>query len=295
MSDKNFGVLTLATMQDYQKAIGLALSLRVSNPGVKVAVVCSSGVGKVLGSYFDYVIEEIKGLKGFRHKVHLDRYSPFQRTFFFDSDVLVFKDLSPFIHRCGDRPYSACGRYMTDGKSSFGLDRRVIIEKMGFAELAVIDGAGHAFFDTDKAASLFDRARYITQNYDSFAPGARYADEDVMNIVLTEFGVSPVIDDGRFFSRLLSAKRGTLSMDARYGICSFVEASDGLPRSPCMMHFAADEGFVRYTLELFRLFKHYGVPTKGLLASALGDMMRREIRPRIKNLIVKNKSVCDEK
>lgn len=295
MSNENFGVLTLATVHDYQKAIGLALSLRVSNPGVKVAVVCSSVVGKVLEGYFDYVIEEIKGLKGFRHKVYLDHYSPFRKTFFFDSDVLVFKDLSQFIYRYGDRPYSACGKYMTGGISSFGLDRRAIIKKMGFTELAVIDGAGHAYFDTGKAASLFDRARYITQNYDSFAPGARYADEDVMNIALTEFGISPVFDDGWFFSRLLSAKRGTLSMDARYGICSFVEASDGLPRSPCMMHFAADEGFVRYTLELFRLFKHHGVPTKGLLASALGDMMRSEVRPRIKKLIVKYKSVCDKK
>ena len=74
-------------------------------------------------------------------------------------------------------------------------------------------------------------------------------------------------------------------MDARYGICSFVEISNAVRRSPCMMHFAADEGFARYTFEIYRLFKHYGVLTNGLLSSAWGDMIGREVCPRLKKLL----------
>ncbi|OYV43651.1 MAG: hypothetical protein B7X10_06355, partial [Burkholderiales bacterium 21-58-4] len=54
----NFGVLTLATPNDHLKAIGLALSLRVSNPGVPTAVACSPAVGSLLEPYFDHVIAE---------------------------------------------------------------------------------------------------------------------------------------------------------------------------------------------------------------------------------------------
>ena len=86
-----FGILTLATPNDYLKAIGLALSVRVSNPGVPVAVACSAKVRPFVAPYFDHVIAEQAGLRGFVHKVYLDRYSPFTETMFFDSDVLVFK------------------------------------------------------------------------------------------------------------------------------------------------------------------------------------------------------------
>src|SRR4051812_35474258 len=110
-----FGVLTLATKNDYLKAIGLALSLRVSNPGVPTAVACSAPVGELLKPYFDHVIEEKAGLRGFVHKVYLDHYSPFDETIFLDSDVLVFKPLKPYMDSWGPGPYHACGGYETGG------------------------------------------------------------------------------------------------------------------------------------------------------------------------------------
>lgn len=283
--DKKFGVLTLATKKDYKKAIGLALSLKCSNPGVKTAVACGVDVGKALKDYFDFIIPEIEGLKGFAHKVYLDEYTPFDKTFFFDSDVLIFKNLNRYVRLWGDRPYAACGSHRLDGVSSFGLDRAKIIKQYGFKSLVVIDGAGHALFDKSEAYPLFERARYITKNYDTFVPGAKYADEDVMNIVLTEFNVEPVSDNDQFFSRLLSARRGTLKMDARFGICNFIETSSGKQYSPCMMHFAADEGYVRYTLELYRLFKHFHATHSGLWYEAVHDGLRRDVRPRVKSLL----------
>jgi hypothetical protein len=126
-----FGILTLATPNDYLKAIGLALSLRVSNPGVPTAVACSPRVMPLVKPYFDFVVEEKAGLRGFVHKVHLDQYSPFAETVFFDSDVLVFKPLLPYVHTWGSGPYYACGGYMPGGMSSFGLDRTAVLKKLG--------------------------------------------------------------------------------------------------------------------------------------------------------------------
>jgi hypothetical protein len=92
-----FGVLTLATDNDYLKAIGLALSLRVTNPAVPLAIACNASVAEKAGRFFDHVIPEQAGLRGFVHKVYLDRYSPFERTLFLDSDVLVFRICSPTL------------------------------------------------------------------------------------------------------------------------------------------------------------------------------------------------------
>ena len=126
----SFGILTLATMNDYLKAIGLALSVRVSNPGVPIAIACSKGVTALVKPYFDFVIDEQPGLRGFVHKIYIDKYSPFDETLFLDSDILVFKPVMPYMKSWGPNPYYACGGYMVDGKSWFGLDRAMILRKI---------------------------------------------------------------------------------------------------------------------------------------------------------------------
>ena len=91
--DTSFGVLTLASPNDCLKAIGLSLSLKASNPGVPTAVACSPKLKAALSPFFDFVIEERPGLRGFVHKVYLDEYTPFDTTFFLDSDILLFPAL----------------------------------------------------------------------------------------------------------------------------------------------------------------------------------------------------------
>src|SRR6476659_3591148 len=105
-ASKAFGILTLATPNDYLKAIGLALSVRVSNPGVPIAVACSPRVMPLVKPYFDVVVEEKAGLRGFVHKVYLDQYSPFDETVFFDSDVLVFRSVLPYVAEWRQHAYT---------------------------------------------------------------------------------------------------------------------------------------------------------------------------------------------
>ena len=76
----SFGILTLATPSDYLKAIGLALSLKVSNPGVPLAVACHPRIKPLLAPHFDFVIDEQPDIRGFAHKVYLDYYTPFEKT-----------------------------------------------------------------------------------------------------------------------------------------------------------------------------------------------------------------------
>lgn len=276
-TDTSFGILTLASPNDFLKAIGLALSLRASNPDVPTAVACCAKLKHLLTPYFDHVVEEHPGLRGFEHKVYLDRYTPFDTTFFFDSDVLVFRSVRPYVEQWGHPAYSACGRYNSDGFSAFGLDRVAVLRKIGFTELVIIDGAGHACFEKTAGRELFDLARSITANYADYAGNIPYADEDVMSIAMTMLKLPPS-PYTQFFSRYLSAVPGTLEIDASRAFCRYISAEDGKPFFPCMMHFAAKEAPVAYTRQLRRLFRANGVPTRGLLALGVNDLWNATIK-----------------
>jgi len=275
--DTRFGVLTLATANDYLKAIGLALSLRSSNPDVPTAVACSKRVQKLLAPFFDFLIDERSGIRGFEHKVHLDQYTPFDSTFFFDSDVLVFKPLKQFVEGWNNPIYTAVGRYCSEGFSTFGLDYAAVLRKIGRERLHVIEGAGHALFRKPDCVEVFELARHVTKNYHDYAGNIRYADEDAMAISMTLLGL-PVSPYGEFFSRYCSAAPGTMELDASRALCRFIWVDTGKPFEPCMMHFAADEAPVAYTMELIRLFRAFKVPTDGLLSLGIGDYWTNRIR-----------------
>ena len=278
-----FGILTLATPNDYLKAIGLALSVRVSNPGVPIAVACPARARPLLEPYFDHVIEERPGLRGFMHKVYLDHYSPFEETMFFDSDVLVFKPVQPYVDVWRVHPYTATGKMMSTGKSAFGMDRADMLRQLDKKELVVIDGAGHAFFRKPACRDIFDAARDVTARHKAIMGDIRYADEDVMDYVMTKFGIPPMPKPD-FFSRYVSAKPGTMNLDASRAVCEFVFRDTGEQMHPCMMHFAANEAPFSYHWQLRKLFRKFGVKTDGLLRSALHDFYERSIRTRLHTL-----------
>ena len=286
MSEKDieFGFLTLATKNDYLKAIGLALSIRVSNPGVPIAIACSNKVRPLVEPYFDYVIEEQAGLRGFIHKVYLDIYSPFENTVFFDSDVLVFKPALPFVKAWQDNAYNAVGTYDNNGLSAFGLDRAAMREKLNKPKFVEIAGAGHAIFFKPQCTEIFEVAREISKNYNEISGGARYADEDAMNIVMTSMDIAPrsndLPKDLHLTCRHLSARPNTIKMDARKGLCRFVYNDTGEIWEPCMMHFACNEAPVTYTWQLYLLFKKFNVSTKGLFTLGAMDFYELYIKPK---------------
>ncbi len=276
-SNNQFGILTLATQGDYLKAIGLALSLRVSNPGVPVAVACVKSIRPILEKYFDYVIDQDPKYKGFEQKVHLDEYSPFRETVFLDSDILVFRPIKPFVDTWGEYPYRACGHTYITGKSAFGLDREMILNKINKKEMVEIGGAGHAFFRKPECSTVFNMAREVTADYANIAGNIPYADEDVINIVMTKLDIPPAVH-GEFFGRMLGARFGTLKMDACKGRCSYIYADTGELFQPCIVHFAAKEAPFIYTWQLYKLYRKFDVPTTGLFTLMMKDAYYRHIK-----------------
>jgi hypothetical protein len=281
----SFGILTLATPGDYLKAIGLALSARVSNPGVPIAVACSQHVRPLVAPYFDQVIDEDPNLRGFMHKLHLDRYSPFEETFFFDSDVLLFRPLNEAIGEWRGQAYTACGGYRSGGTSAFGFDRTAAAKTLGVEKLVCIDGAGHAYFRKPECDKVFEQARAVASDYEKYCGNARFCDEDAMAIAMTLLGLRPM-PHVEFWSRHCSGIPGTLVMDASQAMCEFeLVVAPGEHQRPFMMHFAANEAPFAYTVQLRRLFKNFGVSWTSLVPRAAGDFFVRNVRwPLAKNI-----------
>ncbi len=282
-----FGILTLATPSDYKKAIALALSARISNPGVDLAVAAAAKLRPLLAPYFDHFVEENTALKGFEHKVHIDRYSPFEDTFFFDSDVLLFSDLKPIAKDWAQQVYTASGVFRVDGFSSFGMDRKKILQRIGKPTMSVIDGAGHCYFRKPGCIPFFDIARDITARHKEFCGNIKYADEDVIDIAMTMMDLKPAAGRG-FFARHMSAKPGTLRMSALEGVCSYVEQEGARERiTASMMHFASNEAPFTYAKEMHALFSKFGVDTSGLYRNACKEFYGAEIKLRIRALVRK--------
>lgn len=282
----NFGILTLATKKDYQKAIGLALSARLTNPGVPLAAVCTEELKPLLAPYYDKIVIEDPTLRGFVHKIHLDRYTPFEETFFFDSDVLLFRNLNEVLPGFRGQPYRANGIYVTGGRSDFGQDRNKVLEKIKRDKMVCIDGAGHAYFKMPEATKIFELAREITYHYQDYAGDIKFADEDVMNIAMTLLDYEPYMDF-QFFSRHMSAKKGTMKMNAAQGKCEFIAQLNGQFQRPHMMHFACREAPFPYVDQLKKLFRHFKVPTKGLDSMAFNDFYATEIDWKVKDFAKK--------
>jgi hypothetical protein len=272
----DFGVLTLATREDYQKAVGLALSVRVSNPGVSIAVACAKDAREFVAPHFDYVIDQDPSLRRFEHKLYLDKYSPFGETFYFDADVLVFRPLSEVIDRWRQQPYAACGSHATTGVSAFGLNTETVLKLIGRKKMVRIDGAGHAYFRRPDCVPVFELAREIASNYQHYADNISLADEDVMNIAMTLLDLTPV-PHVEFWSLYCSGKPGTIKLNAARGECSLEVVVTGQIQRPYMMHFAAREAPFVHARQLRLLFKKFGVPTNRITSRAIHDFYVREL------------------
>jgi hypothetical protein len=184
--------------------------------------------------------------------------------------------LAPVANEWSQYSYVAVGEYLSDGYSSFGLDRKKVLKKLGKSELVVIDGAGHAFFRKPHCSALFEKAREITKKHLEYAGPIKYADEDVIDIAMTILDLPPAVH-ADFFSRYMTAVSGTIKMDARVGLCEFISIDTDSIYRPYMMHFAANEAPFQYARQLAKLFATKGLSTWELYFDALHDYYQNNV------------------
>lgn len=261
------GILTMCYEADWHKAIGLSLCLRARSTKLPTAVVAPETLRAKLEPYFDNFIPERTDLRGFMHKVYLDEYSPFTKTLFLDADMLVFRDPQELFDRWAGNAYMARGRSVKEGKSSFGLDRARILERLNKKSFACIDGAGHAYFEKPACHVVFNRAREVLQEYSSWAPSAAVADEDILGIVMTELDIHPELN-----KQVVGFPKAILKtiapMDPVRGTCEYIDL-DGDHLNPLIMHFPRDMSPLLYHKHLALLSTQFQGP-KGVIFRYIG-------------------------
>ena len=144
----------------------MALSLELKYPGIPKAIICNKKLLNaddlsILKDYYDYIIDERKDISGWLHKLYLDEYTPFQHTLFLDSDMLVVRDIIPWISRFSNSSFTYWGINIEEGKLWEGPYVKKILSNIGRKSLPLLRGGGHYYFNKD--TPLLNVARKVAK------------------------------------------------------------------------------------------------------------------------------------
>jgi hypothetical protein len=119
------GLITIAFDSEryVRMACALSLSYKRYNPSKPIAVVPDEKYSKVLEQFFNVVIpRDLAYGRGVVQKLHVDLYSPFEKTLFVDSDCLFYKNPELVWRTYAHGPFCVRGwRYLT-GQSEYEKD-----------------------------------------------------------------------------------------------------------------------------------------------------------------------------
>jgi len=264
------GVITLAIPKDYKKAIALALTLKEHSPDLPISIVCSEALRSDVKSFFDQVIIERSDLKGFEHKLYLDEYSPYKRTFFFDADILIIKDIMPIFKKWSGSAYAVRGTLVVEGVSSFGLNRKYVLDLVKKEQFSVIDGAGHAYFEKPACTMIFDEGRKVLSDYAKYK-AARFADEDAMGIAMTLLDIAPK-QDKDFLGSPWCAINNSFKINTNNATCTYKDLLLG-DVSPYFVHFPSLVYPFTYGREMINIFKRHDIRISGIWRLALKEFI----------------------
>ena len=182
------GVMTMAygRPEYIRMAKGLARSLRLESPRVPIAIVTDRDESS-LKRWFDVVIPlRTEYGVGLAQKLHLDRYIPFERTLFIDSDVLVYGSLQPiwdkFEPGCG---VGIFGFDMKPGEAHYAVeDMDSFVARLRLPRM-VMTNTGIVYLEAGATAErVLATARDIAQTADELGvrrhPAGSFNDEPII-------------------------------------------------------------------------------------------------------------------
>lgn len=242
LTDIGFITMAFGPEKYLDQARTLALSIKRWMPGFKLAVVTDSPDP---GACFDIVIPmERFATAGTIHKADLYNYSPFEETFFIDSDCVVARDFSAELAEIRAHDFSpVCTSYLRAGDQDFWLeDVGEALLKVGGKSFPKFNGGVYFYRKSSHAAEVFERARGIraraaelgVKDFDKAGPG----EETLIGLALAAMGVENLYHDRGRLMRTPLNSTGPIELDVLGGRCSFIK--EGEPVSPAICHFCGD-------------------------------------------------------
>lgn len=240
-----------------QMAKTLGESLKLNSPQITRAVVTDSEDSSLKEVYDILIPLNPDYGKGFKQKLYIDLYSPFEETLFIDSDCIVVKNID-FWELFSELPFGVVSEGQRKQGEAFWNampDVAPIISRFKIDSISVFNGGLYYFKQTPLAREIFEKARELADRYDEIGlarlRGSR-ADEPVFAIALGLCGIQG-IEDGGLTMRTPIKMIGPMEIDVLKGFCRF--NSNGQEVKPAIVHFCGNQakGFY-YRREKIKLY-----------------------------------------
>ncbi len=240
---KNSGVITLAygIPKYIEMAKTLARSLRLHSPDIPRAIVTDTQDDGELIELFDDIIPLRKEYgSNLRQKLHLDKYSPYEKTVYIDSDCIVVRDINFIFELLKDRSFSVPGEnLLRQGYKDSFIDVDFVLTHFGLEALPQFNGGLLYFSKSETANLVFDTARDILNDWKKLSFSEWRSDgpndERIFAIAMTLHKETMFQDKGRMMCTPIGLK-GHFDVDVFTGKSTFQKYDKVV--SPAVVHFA---------------------------------------------------------
>lgn len=234
------GYITIAFKErEYLKnAQNLARSLRYASPGTPVAIVTDL-LDEDLSEFDQVVPLQVEHGYSLYHKLLIDRYSPFDRSMFIDSDCVVVRDLGPIWDRFEGHSIAIVGTMEYQGEW-FGVTIEEIRDKAHISGPLPKFNSGFIYWESGKVSTaVFESAREIWDDYSSlgfsaFRSSLPVADEPLISLALARNNIETIPDDGTVMNTPIGLV-GRLRMNLPRHYCRFTKGN--MQVAPAIAHF----------------------------------------------------------
>lgn len=241
---EQIGFITMAFGAEkyFRQAESLARSLRRHMPGFRIAIVTDR---KEAGPLFDHCIPiDPFETAGTLMKADLYKYSPFQETFFIDSDCIVAKPFHEQLKRIRQFDFTpVVNRFLSEGDTDLWIrDVGRAIRILNGTPFPKFNGGVYFYRRSRYAQDVFSTAHEINKrrdelgilDFDRSGPG----EETLIGLALSQMRATRFYDDGGQLMRTPLNSQGPIHLDVIKGTCSFIK--EDRPVSPAICHFCGE-------------------------------------------------------
>jgi hypothetical protein len=218
----------------------LARSLLVHSPDISRAIVTDCQDDSELISLFDYLIPlRAEYGSNVRQKLFLNRYSPFERTLYIDSDCIVIRNINFVFQKFAGKAFSTVGeQYLNFGDEDKFLNLSLALEYFKLSRIPKFNGGIYYFEKTKDVESIFLCAQDILDSSKKLGfvdfRGDGPADEPIFAISMALHN-QEMLDEADHIMRTTIGLRGKLHLSVFEGQCEFQKYDRKV--SPAIVHF----------------------------------------------------------
>jgi hypothetical protein len=239
----NIGVITLAygLPKFIEMAKTLARSLRLHSPGINLCIATDKLNDNEINQLFDIVLPINKEYgSNVRQKLYLDKYSPYTKTLFIDSDCVAVRDVNFIFDQLSGTDFTVPGsNYLVSGDTDPFVNVDKVLMDFKVDRVPKFNGGLYYFEKNEKVAEFFKTARDLLSNssdlgfYEFRGDGA--ADEPIIAVSMVLHNMNMWQDQGAMMRTPIGLK-GPLRLDVLNGFSTFKKGDEIV--SPAVVHFA---------------------------------------------------------